>query len=659
MSEQRRYVRMSTVFPVEFEILTGNGDKGSWGVLQGFTRDVSDGGMCIELKVFGRDHEEALKLPVPGSGSRSVFLELTINPTFSIHPIKATAAVIWVRKETETSARSSKYCIGVAYHAIDAKARKRLIGHAKRSVWAPRLASFMGAVLILSLLGLWTHDQKLILENRRLITQLQSSVEKKSQVAYELRGMDERKKYLNAELGSAYARIEKMQKSLEVLNKENVALNEQSTALSSEYMNQRTQYLTQLEQSRTQQQKIRLELDRLKQGQENLQETYRRLEEEGKPQSSAVLKQMFQWLKSHQNLRTGLVASFEGDQELEDAAFTYDQALAAQVFLLFGETPNAARILSFYEKRAQREEGVFYNAYDTMGGNPLESTVHVGPNIWLGVAALQYGYQTKDARFLPLAKEIGDWAVQFQDAEGGLRGGPKFTWYSTEHNMDAYAFFGLLYGATHEKKYFEAQGRLLNWMKKYAYSVKENRMNRGKGDATIATDTFSWSIAAIGPSRLKEIKFDPEGILDFAEKNCLVTVDFLRPGGKTARTKGFDFAKAQHLGRGGVISTEWTAQMVVSYEVMARYLGSIGDMEKAAVYLHKANFYLNELQKMVITSPSRTGQGRGCMPYASADNVDTGHGWRTPKGATTGSVAGTAYSLFAWKGYNPFEYNSR
>jgi hypothetical protein len=123
--------------------------------------------------------------------------------------------------------------------------------------------------------------------------------------------------------------------------------------------------------------------------------------------------------------------------------------------------------------------------------------------------------------------------------------------------------------------------------------------------------------------------------------------------------RGFDFAKAQHVGRGAVISTEWTAQMVVSYQVLAEDFHRAGDLEKAARYLEKARFYLNELQKMVISSPSSTGQGQGCLPYASADNVDTGHGWRTPKGATTGSVAATAYGLFAWKGHNPFEWTGQ
>ena len=97
---------------------------------------------------------------------------------------------------------------------------------------------------------------------------------------------------------------------------------------------------------------------------------------------------------------------------------------------------------------------------------------------------------------------------------------------------------------------------------------------------------------------------------------------------------------------------------IVAYQILGDYFKALGDPDKAALYADKSNFYLNELQKLIITSPSRTGQGRGCLPYASIDNVDTGHGWRTPRGMRTGSVAGTAYWIFARVGYNPFDLNN-
>ena len=77
--------------------------------------------------------------------------------------------------------------------------------------------------------------------------------------------------------------------------------------------------------------------------------------------------------------------------------------------------------------------------------------------------------------------------------------------------------------------------------------------------------------------------------------------------------------------------------MALSYKLLSRYFALKEDIEKELIYKNKAEEYLEELSKMIISSPSRTGQGQGCLPYASSDSVDTGHGWTTPKGKNTGS----------------------
>jgi len=93
--------------------------------------------------------------------------------------------------------------------------------------------------------------------------------------------------------------------------------------------------------------------------------------------------------------------------------------------------------------------------------------------------------------------------------------------------------------------------------------------------------------------------------------------------------------------------------MVVSFRIMADYYEENSDFNKAKYYNKKADFYLSEIEKMVISSPSRVGQGQGCLPYATQDDVDTGHGWRVARGTKTGSTAGTAYTIFAKYNYNP------
>jgi len=85
---------------------------------------------------------------------------------------------------------------------------------------------------------------------------------------------------------------------------------------------------------------------------------------------------------------------------------------------------------------------------------------------------------------------------------------------------------------------------------------------------------------------------------------------------------------------------------------MADYY-KLNSPDKSSAYLDKSLFYSNELQKMLITSPSKIGIEDPCLPYASSACVDTGHGWRTPEGDYTGSLSSSAYFLIAYLGYNP------
>jgi hypothetical protein len=195
----------------------------------------------------------------------------------------------------------------------------------------------------------------------------------------------------------------------------------------------------------------------------------------------------------------------------------------------------------------------------------------------------------------------------------------------------------------------------LNWLIQHTYDKTDIPIKRGKGDSTIATDTYAWSIAAIGPEKLEEAGMNPDRILEYAEQNCCVEVSYERPEGQTIKIKGFDFAPQRHIARGGVISSEWTAQMVIAFRIMSDFYYKKGMPAKARSYALKADEYLVELSNMIISSPSPSGQGESCLPYATQDFVDTGHGWISPKGKDTGSVAGTAYTLFAYYGYNPLE----
>jgi hypothetical protein len=147
--------------------------------------------------------------------------------------------------------------------------------------------------------------------------------------------------------------------------------------------------------------------------------------------------------------------------------------------------------------------------------------------------------------------------------------------------------------------------------------------------------------------------------MEFLEQNYLAEVTYTRPEGQTIKIRGFDFDPKFHASRGGIVFSEWTAQIVIASQILADFYFNKGMIAKARSYELKADDYLSQLCNMIISSPSPSGQGESCVPSATHDYVDTGHGWTTPGGKSMGSVSATVYTLFAYYKYNPLELKSR
>ena len=90
----------------------------------------------------------------------------------------------------------------------------------------------------------------------------------------------------------------------------------------------------------------------------------------------------------------------------------------------------------------------------------------------------------------------------------------------------------MLYKITVRRIICQPRDKVLNWLVQHTYDKIDIPVKRGKGDSTIATDTYAWSIAAIGPEKLEELGMNPDMIMEFAEKNCSVEVDYTGPKAK-------------------------------------------------------------------------------------------------------------------------------
>ena len=612
--EKRKYIRLNSVFPVSFKISGTCDQKNIDDWVQGYTCNVSKGGICLEASHVERWTADYLQ----GSGQ---MLELRIRIPLDLPPIKAIAQVVWMKVIRAKEEEDNKYQIGVRFTAINKKDLDRMVAQAKWLKFSFKSVAVVAAVLLIAFIGSSFRVYRLRQANQKIVHSLVASQQEENQTNKVLEQIVQEKNIISKQ-------IESMSNNVEG-----------SGALKNQY-------------------------EELVRKEENINDQLKMISRRIEGIEQSVVKQMYKWLKTHQNPTTGLVSSFEGDVGIvKDWAFIYDQALIVSAFLLFDDIDGAKAVLNFFQGHLKDDFQGFNNAYYYDSGDVSEWTVHCGPNIWVGIAIMQYANRTGDFYYLPMARKIADWLITIQDKDpkGGLKGGPEFTWFATEHNLDAYAFFDMLVQVTGEEKYVIARKKVFSWLKEYSLipngkDYKAPPINRGRGDSTIATDTYAWSLAAIGPQQLEAIGMDPEQIMDFAEDYCKADVVFKRPSGMEVNVQGFDFSRTANMPRGGLVSPEWTSQMIISFKMLSEYFNEKEDYNKAGYYREKSETYLSELNKLIISSPSAKGLGEGCLPYATLPNADTGHGWLTPHGESTCSVAGTAYGIMAIKRFNPLMF---
>ncbi|MBU4346783.1 MAG: hypothetical protein KKH29_05620 [Candidatus Omnitrophica bacterium] len=638
--ERRKYIRLDSVFPVSFRLVSLDGKQIVSDYLQGFSNNIGKGGICLNINNLNPDLAKLIK-------TQQVKLSLGIEIPLAKNAVSALAKVGWVQ---DIIGEPNRYLIGLSYDNIDPRGNNTIMRYA----WTKKLF-VPSVVVIILILGLFfainTYlNIKLIKGNKALVTQLINILQESSIAKQKIKATSKAKEDLQIKIQGLQFQIQNVNGEKADLG--NISkLEEIKAAKKIEELNVFIEKLTQ-EKTFLQEQLIAV------QGKEaSVAEELLRLDKRKVHLEKANLDKMYQWLKVQQSPRTGLVISFEGDSDIAEWALIYDQALVACAFTNFGDFQRARKIMDFFDKKAKRIDKLFLNAYSANDGSPAEYAIHSGPNIWLGIAILQYTEITQDHSYLRLAQEIagGIISLQDQDKDGGICGGPDLSWYSTEHNLDAYAFFNMLYKITGQLVYQQASDKVLTWLVQHTYDSLDIPVKRGRGDSTIATDTYAYSIIAIGPDKLEDLGMNPDRIIEFAEQNCAVEVLYTRPEGQTIKIKGFDFASQRHSPRGGVVSSEWTAQMVIAFKIVADFYHEKGMLAKARSYENKADEYLAELSNMIISSSSPSGQGESCLPYATQDAVDTGHGWMTPKGKFTGSVSGTTYTLFAYYDYNPLE----
>ena len=106
----RKYIRLNSCFPVEFSLCSAQ-DRQISEEQQGFTSNVSEDGLCLRVRNLKPEDEKIVLLKLAK-------LALSINLPLTGKPIKATAKIVWTKKDDKDSSRRTRL-IGLFYQDID------------------------------------------------------------------------------------------------------------------------------------------------------------------------------------------------------------------------------------------------------------------------------------------------------------------------------------------------------------------------------------------------------------------------------------------------------------------------------------------------------------------------------------------------------------
>ena|GEM_PF-780330 len=389
---------------------------------------------------------------------------------------------------------------------------------------------------------------------------------------------------------------------------------------------------------------------------------------------------------------------------LDAMSFTYDGAIAALSYLVCDQPKKAADILKIYQREFYCIKNEIYGLFNSYKTDKAATKwglsigidgdrMHVGPTIWVAVAAAQYTALTGKLDLLPFVIDICKWTerVEHYKFSNGQRGGVSmgYGWgpdwskvFSTENIVDHYALLKMvkeLYELDNPeiknifaKKNYTLQDinkeifSIEQWLMLVVYDKNKKTFNMGyneKGvDYTDALDTVSWTIPALTPQRLFEIGADPYHLMQFADEHYKVED---KMGADGIKIQGYDFTN--HKGRQKNYKMVWfegTGFHIVAMQTMAKYAESRGDTKKADYFKQKAKFFLNEMAKA-----SASGELiDGSLPYTTKKPSDkqiyTTFRWeweipRGRKGQWVSSASSTGWHIIALSAFDPLGFDKK
>ncbi|MBV9759941.1 MAG: hypothetical protein JO340_05210 [Acidobacteriaceae bacterium] len=169
-----------------------------------------------------------------------------------------------------------------------------------------------------------------------------------------------------------------------------------------------------------------------------------------------------------------LTQSYSDQQGLESTAFTYDNAVLIDAYLVRDESGDVSRAevlgngLLYAQQTNSYNDGRLFQAYFVNAPDPRGAYIQpagapfyfygssTGDMAWAGMALCHLYKQTKNSSYLNGATRLGNWIYTNAFSTTGAggytagvdAGNNRLTYKSTEHNIDTFAFFTMLAAQT-------------------------------------------------------------------------------------------------------------------------------------------------------------------------------------------------------------------
>jgi len=189
-------------------------------------------------------------------------------------------------------------------------------------------------------------------------------------------------------------------------------------------------------------------------------------------------------------------------------SWTYDSAITAAAFTAFGATSEAQQLLDQLAA-LQHPDGSIELAFNVADGT-TEAIFRSGTIATVGLAGSLYDQRTNTNRYLNMEERAASYLTSLQGTNGLIRGGPDVGWYSTQHNLLAYAFLKQL----GNELVADGQRPTAN-----DYLTPANKISTGlESRLLVQNGSHAWFIEGLGDN-VQSLDADALGVLYLASKN--------------------------------------------------------------------------------------------------------------------------------------------